>query len=606
MNGEAMNRMGHEVYKEISGILPAQPGIYKYYNTEDELIYVGKAKNLKKRISSYFIKNHQSFKTHELVKNISRIEFTIVNNESDAFFLENSLIKQYQPYYNISLKDDKTYPYIIVKKEPFPRVFFTRKKINDGSEYLGPYTSVFRVRELLEFIKQTIPLRTCKLNLTERNIKAGKFKVCLEYHLGNCKGPCEGLQTLADYNEGLQQVKNLLKGNLQPIIKHFTNEMKLLASNLDFEKAALVKHRLDFVLNYQSKSIVAGSNTGDVDVFTIKKEAEVAFINFLMVRGGTIIQTHTTKAISRLDEPEQEILPQTIAQLRQAFNSDALEIVVPFLIDYPEQGVEITVPKAGNKKKLLELSEKNAAYFVEQEKARSRLHLNYEERDIQLLQGLQQDLQLKELPLHIECFDNSHFQGSYLVSAMVCFKNGQPSKKDYRTFNVKTVQGIDDFATMKEAVGRRYKRLYNEGGAFPQLVIIDGGKGQLNAAVDALSELGLTGKTTLIGLAKNEEEVFFVGDKESLKLPYNSESLKLLRRIRDEVHHFVINFHRSQRSRGTFKNTLAEINGIGAATADRLLKQFKSVNAVSGKSIEELSKIIGPAKAKVVFDYFNQ
>lgn len=598
--------MVHEVYKEISGILPVQPGIYKYYNTEDELIYVGKAKNLKKRISSYFIKNHQSFKTHELVKNINRIEFTIVNNESDAFFLENSLIKQYQPYYNINLKDDKTYPYIIVKKEPFPRVFFTRKKVNDGSEYLGPYTSVFRVRELLEFIKQTIPLRTCKLNLTERNIKAGKFKVCLEYHLGNCKGPCEGLQTLADYNEGLQQVKNLLKGNLQPIIKHFTNEMKILASNLDFEKAALVKHRLDFVLNYQSKSIVAGSNTGDVDVFTIKKEAEVAFINFLMVRGGTIIQTHTTKAISRLDEPEQEILPHTIAQLRQAFNSDALEIVIPFLIDYPEQGVEITVPKAGNKKKLLELSEKNAAYFVEQEKARSRLHLNYDAKDIQLLQGLQQDLQLKELPLHIECFDNSHFQGSYLVSAMVCFKNGQPSKKDYRTFNVKTVQGIDDFATMNEAVGRRYKRLNNEGAAFPQLVIIDGGKGQLNAAADALTELGLTGKTTLIGLAKNEEEVFFVGDKESLKLPYNSESLKLLRRIRDEVHHFVINFHRNQRSRGIFKNKLAEIDGIGAATADRLVKQFKSVQSVSGKSIEELSEVIGPAKAKVVFDYFNQ
>lgn len=588
----------------VSGI-PQQPGIYKYYNAGNELIYVGKAKNIRKRVNSYFVKNLSSYKTHELVRRINRIEFTIVNSEQDAFLLENSLIKEFQPIFNINLKDDKSYPFIIIKNEPFPRVFLTRKRISDGSDYLGPYTSVKKVRELIEFTRQTIPLRNCSLNLTERNINQKKFKVCLEYHLGNCKGPCEGLQTTEDYSENIGQLKNLLKGNLSPVIRHFREEMKNFATNLAFEKAEITRKKIEYLENYQARSVVANVKAGDLDIFSLIKEKDTAFVNYLMLRNGTIVQTQTNKVVSHLDETREEILSFSIAQLRSTFNSDCQEIVIPFPIEYPQNEIIITIPKGGDKKKLLELSEKNVNYFIEELKNKERLKLSKNTDQIKVLEQLQGDLQLSELPLHIECFDNSNFQGSYPVSAMVCFKNGEPSKKDYRHFNVKTVQGINDFASMKEAVYRRYKRLIEEEQPFPQLVIIDGGKGQLSAAIEAIEGLKAIGRTTLIGLAKNEEELFFSGDKESMKLPYNSTSLRLIRHIRDEVHRFGISFHRNKRSKGTFKNELEDIPGIGKATADLLLKEYKSVKNIRIKRQEEIETLIGKSKATIIVNYFN-
>lgn len=594
-------------FQHIAATIPKQPGIYKYYDATDELLYVGKAKHLRKRVSSYFTKTFTSYKTHELVERIARIEFTIVNSEQDAFLLENTLIKQYQPRFNINLKDDKTYPYIIIKNEPFPRVFLTRKKMEDGSEYLGPYTSVKKVRELMEFIKQTIQLRNCSLNLTDSNIKKGKFKVCLEYHLGNCKGPCEALQTENDYTENLSQLKNLLRGNLAQVIRHFKEEMKDHSADLAFEKAELVRKKIEFLENYQSRSVVANIKAGDIDVFSILKEKDIAYVNYLMVRNGAIIQTHTTRVETHLDETPEEILSFSVVRLRTIFNSDAIEIVSPFPIEHPENQVTVTVPKGGDRKKLLELSEKNVLHYIEELRNKERLRLNIKSPDkLKLLEQLQLDLQLQELPVHIECFDNSNFQGSYPVSAMVCFKNGEPSKKDYRHFNVKTVEGINDFATMKEAVYRRYKRLKEELQPFPQLVIIDGGKGQLSAAIEAVKELEVDGNSTFVGLAKNEEEIFFSGDQQSLKLPYNSNSLKFIRRIRDEVHRFGITFHRQKRSKGTFKNELEDIPGIGKTTADQLLMQFRSVNRVKEQSPEDLEKIIGKAKAKIVVAYYQK
>lgn len=598
--------MTQQEFQQVSSSLPILPGIYKYYDPSNQLLYVGKAKNIRKRVSSYFNKTLTSYKTYELVKRIHKIEFTIVNSEQDAFLLENSLIKQYQPIFNINLKDDKTYPYIVIKNEPFPRVYLTRQKIEDGSQYFGPYTSVGKVRELLNFIKQTIQLRTCPLNLTEKNINKGKFKVCLEYHLGNCKGPCEAKQSEEDYNQNIQQVKNLLKGNLSPVIQHFKNEMKAYAGNMEFEKAELIRKKISFIENYQSRSIVVNTSLNDVDVFTILKNNDIAYINYLLVQNGSIIQTKTIEVETHLDETLEETLAFTIGQLRTTFNSEAKEIVVPFKIDYEEPEAIITIPKGGDKKKLLDLSEKNVQYFIDNLKAKERLQLGIKNADkYNLLLQIKDDLQLAEVPVHIECFDNSNFQGSFPVSAMVCFKNGEPSKKDYRHFNVKTVEGINDFATMKEAVYRRYKRLKEEGETLPQLVIIDGGKGQLGAASEAIAELELQGKMTLIGLAKNEEEIFFVGDHQSLKLPYDSESHKLIRSIRDEVHRFGITFHRQKRSKGTFKNSLQDIKGIGFATANILLKTFRSVNNIKQQSEEELAKVVGLSKAKLVKNYFN-
>ncbi|RYF86815.1 MAG: excinuclease ABC subunit C [Chitinophagaceae bacterium] len=598
--------MTQKEFQEIAGSLPQNPGIYKYYDAGGQLLYVGKAKNIRKRVSSYFTKTFASYKTHELVKRIRRIEFTIVHTEQDAFLLENSLIKQYQPLFNINLKDDKTYPYIVIKNEPFPRIYLTRQKIEDGSEYFGPYTSVGKVRELLNFIKQTIPLRTCPLNLTQRNIEKGKFKVCLEFHLGNCKGPCEAHQSEEDYSENIRQIKNILKGNLNAVIQHFKKEMKQHAEGLEFEKAEQVRKKITYLENYQSRSIVINSSLKEVDAFTIEQVDGIAYVNYLMVSNGAIIQTKTIKVETHLDETEDEILSGSIAQLRSLFNSDAKEIIVPFEIDYPEPEVILTVPKGGDKKKLLELSQKNVQYFIDGLKSKERLQLQRNGDKSEVLLQIKEDLQLSAVPQHIECFDNSNLHGSYPVSAMVCFKDGEPSKKDYRLFNVKTVEGINDFATMKEAVHRRYKRLKEEQQPFPQLVIIDGGKGQLNAAHEAILELGLQGQMTLVGLAKNEEELFFVGDKDSLRLPYDSESHKLIRRIRDEVHRFGLNFHREKRSKGTFKNSLQEIKGIGNSSANLLLKTFRSINNIKQQPESELARVIGVSKAKILKNYFEE
>ena len=601
-------------FQQLSSTIPLSPGIYKYFDAGNTLLYVGKAKSLRKRISSYFSKTFTSYKTHELVQRIARIEFTIVDTEQDAFLLENALIKQFQPRYNIDLKDDKTYPYLVIKKEPFPRVFFTRRKINDGSEYLGPFTSVGRVRELLDFIKLTIPLRTCKLNLSKANIQNGKFKVCLEYHLGNCKGPCEGLQSEEAYLDGLLQLRNLMKGNLGPVMQQLKKEMQDYAVNLQFEKAEMLKRKLDYLEQYQARSVIVSKHLGNLDVFSILKDGDTAFVNYLMVQHGTIVQTHTIQLETHLDETQEEVLLYAIGQLRAAFNSLAREIIVPFeLPGWQEETIDdrdylITVPKGGDKKKLLELSLKNVNYFQDEIRRKKSLHLEgkSEEEIKQVLYQLMEDLQLPELPVHIECFDNSNFQGAFPVSAMVCFRDGVASKKDYRHFNVKTVEGINDFATMKEVVTRRYKRLKDEQTSLPQLVIIDGGKGQLGAAMEAIRELELTGSMTLVGLAKNEEELFFPGDSESLRLPYTSESLKLIRRIRDEVHRFGISFHRNQRSKGTFKNELEEIPGIGKTTATQLLRKFRSITAIRNQSIDELSQEIGAARAKLVWEYFHK
>lgn len=599
--------MTTDVFQTLIETLPKQPGIYKYFDDQNELIYVGKAKNIRKRISSYFTKTFTGYKTHELVRRINKIEFTIVDSEQDAFLLENSLIKQFQPKFNINLKDDKSYPYLVIKNEPFPRVFLTRSKINDGSQYLGPFTSVGKVRELLLFIKQNVQLRTCKLNLTEGNIKKKKFKVCLEYHLGNCKGPCEGLQTAADYSEGLAQLKNLMKGNLNPVIQHFKNEMEHLANEMKFEKAEAVRKKIDHLQNYKAKSKVVNEHVGNVDVFSILKDGHIAYVNYLMVSEGTIILTKTTILEPKLDETSEEVLLFAIAQLRSTFHSESKEIIVPFEIEYPESAISVIVPKAGDKKKLLELSEKNVNYFIEELKKKKMLQLEgkSDKEKQKVLQKLQSDLHLPALPEQIECFDNSNFQGSYPVAAMVYFRNGMPDKSQYRKFNIKTVSGINDFASMKEVVCRRYKRILNENLPLPQLIIIDGGKGQLNAAVEGLSELNLEGKTTIVGLAKNEEEIFFPGDKQSIKLPWDSESLKLIRRIRDEVHRFGIGFHRNQRSRGTFINELEMIKGIGKNTADTLLKKFKSVKKIKELSYQELAEVTGTFKATIIAEHFK-
>lgn len=599
--------MTSTVFQNIAYTLPQDPGIYKYFDVNKKIIYVGKAKNLKKRISSYFNKNVDNLKTQELVSKIKHIEFTIVNSEHDALLLENALIKNHQPKYNINLKDDKTYPYIVVKKEPFSRVFITRRKYNDGSEYLGPFTNISTGYELMDFIKQNIPLRTCKLNLSEQNIAKHKFKVCLEYHLGNCKGPCEGLQTLNEYNESLQQVRNMLRGNLNYVISEFKKEMIDCATNLEFEKAESIRKKISNLESYQSKSVIVSKYLTNIDVFSILRENETAYVNFLMVQNGTIVHTHTVELVSQLEESDEEILSFAIANLRLKFNSLSKEIIVPFPIEYADTNIVLTIPKAGDKKHLLDLSIKNVNYFKEELRKKKILRLegksDMEKKKV--LYELQSNLQLQKLPTHIECFDNSNFQGSYPVSAMVCFKDGMPDKINYRKFNVKTVEGINDFATMKEVVFRRYKRLIEEEKELPQLIIIDGGKGQLSSAMESINDLDLTGKVTVVGLAKNEEEIFFPGDQQSLKLSWDSDSLKLIRMIRDEVHRFGITFHRNQRSKGTFKNELETITGIGKQTIDELLKKFKSVKNIKAANFEEISKVVGIARATILLNHFK-
>ena len=600
--------MTKEDFSKIAPSIPHQPGCYKYYSKEQELLYVGKAKDLRKRVSSYFNKNLDNFKTRKLVSLIHALDFTVTDSEHDAFLLENSLIKHYQPRFNISLKDDKSYPFIVIKKEPFPRVFFTRRVIRDGSEYLGPFTGLMRVKELLELVKQNIPLRTCNLNLTPANIKKGKFKVCLEYHLGNCKGPCEGFQTEEDYKESLQQVRHVLKGNINDVIKHLKTEMNAYAADLQFEKAQIVKKKIESLHSYQSRSAVVNPRLDNVDVACILADEHCYYVNYMMVSGGSVVHSNTIQIEKQIDEEEEsDVLSLALDNLMDKYQSQALEVVVPMPVDVTDTDIKVTIPKAGDKKQLLDLSIKNAQIFMQEMRRKSTLLLTQQTKDstFQTLEELQEALYLQEIPIHIECFDNSNFQGAYPVAAMVLFRNGMPANKEYRHYHIKTVEGINDFASMGEVVYRRYKRLMDEAQPLPQLVIIDGGKGQLSSAMESIERLGLTGRMTLVGLAKREESLFFSGDSEPIQLSFSAPAHLLIRRIRDEVHRFGITFHRQVRSKGTFKNELEGIPGIGESTATLLLKEFRSVKNIKTLTERELTKIIGASKARVVWNYFN-
>jgi len=601
--------MTKEEFSKIIQSIPHQPGCYKYFDKHLEMLYVGKAKDLRKRVSSYFNKNLDNYKTRKLVSLINAIDFTVTDSEHDAFLLENSLIKHYQPRFNIVLKDDKSYPFIVIKKEPFPRVFFTRRLIKDGSEYLGPFTGLGRVRELLELIKQNIPLRTCTLNLSAENIKKGKFKVCLEYHLGNCKGPCEGFQDEANYKEDLQQVRHILKGNINDVIRHLKEEMNTYAADMQFEKAQVIKKKIESLQHYQSKSTIVNPRLENVDVASILQDDHHFYVNYMMVSSGTIVHSNTLQINKQLDEEEDgDVLSLALDNLMEKYQSLAGEVVVPIPVDVTDTNIKVTIPKAGDKKQLLELSVKNAQIFRDEMRRKETLLLGEKgkENNMLILEELQEALQLSEIPTHIECFDNSNFQGAYPVAAMVCFKNGLPDKKEYRHFHIKTVEGINDFASMGEIVYRRYKRLMEENPpGLPQLVIIDGGKGQLSAALESIEKLGLTGRMTLIGLAKREESVFFAGDSQPLQLSYDAQAHLLLRRIRDEVHRFGITFHRQVRSKGTFKNELEGIPGIGEKTATELLKAFRSVRNIKTLTERELTKVVGASRARVVWAYFN-
>ena len=596
--------MEREIFKKIQASLPQEPGIYQYFDEKGKLLYVGKAKNLRNRVSSYFNSNQHSLKTIELVQKIKDIQFTIVNSEHDAFILENELIKNYQPKYNINLKDDKTYPYIVIKNEAFPRVFLTRRKIKDGSTYYGPYTHVFAVRELINHIKESIPLRTCTLPLSTKNIEKGKFKVCLEYHLGNCKGPCQGLQTEDDYNKSIEQVTHLLKGNVKPLIAHLNKEMNEQASALAFEKAAITKKKIEELEQYQTKSVVYTKQQHAMDVFSIAHFEDQAYVNYLMVQEGRIVQTHMLPLSIPLEESKETVLAFAIHYFRSNLGSNATEIIVPFEPDDIIPSVKYTIPKLGEKEQLLALSQKNADYALKEWKHKQALLLVSDISSNTVLEEMKEVLHLPQLPTHIECFDNSNFQGAYPVSAMVCFKNGVPSKSDYRKFNIKTVVGINDFASMKESVYRRYHSVITKNQALPQLIIIDGGKGQLNAALEALTELGIQDKVTMVGLAKNIEELFFVGDSNSILLNWNSEAHKLIRNIRDEVHRFGIQFHRSKRSKGALETGLDHIVGIGPKTKEILLQYFKSANKVKKASPALLTEIIGAQKTKILLEAF--
>lgn len=600
--------MTKEKFSEIAATIPHQPGCYRYYDNKNELLYVGKAKDLRKRVGSYFNKTVDNYKTRRLVDLINHIEFTVTDTEHDAFLLENSLIKHYQPRFNIDLKDDKTYPYIVIKKEHFPRLFLTRRVIRDGSEYLGPFTGVGRVRELLDIIKLNIPLRTCNLNLAPSQIAKKKYKVCLEYHLGNCKGPCEGLQDEQDYRENLQHIRHILKGNVGEVIRALKAEMMHYATNLQFEKAEILRQKIDSLSNYQSKSTVVNPALGNLDVASIVSEDNHSFVNYMMVANGSVIYARTIDIERKLDEEERDILSLALVRLRENYQSTATEVIVPFDIDVAEEGLKVTVPKMGDKKKLLDLSFKNGEFFRADLMKRNRLLIGEATQRAakdEVLHQLQDALQLSELPRHIECFDNSNFQGSYPVSAMVCFRDGKPAKDEYRHYHVKTVEGINDFASMSEVVYRRYSRLLREGKSLPQLVIIDGGKGQLSAAMESIDKLNIRGQLTVVGLAKQQESIFFPNDSEPLNLPYDSAPHLLIRRIRDEVHRFGITFHRQLRSKGTIKNELEEIPGIGEKTATELLQRFRSVNNIKRLTERELTGVIGAKKAAIVWEYFN-
>ncbi len=590
--------------QQIVKSLPDKPGVYQYFDKEEKIIYVGKAKSLKKRVSSYFNRdNYENNKTVVLVKNICDIKFILVETELDALLLENNLIKKHQPRYNVLLKDDKTYPWICIKNERFPRVFSTRNVIKDGSHYFGPYGSGKMMHTILDLIHHLYPLRNCNLNLTEENIEKAKFKVCLEYHLGNCKGPCEGLQTLRDYNEQIEDIKNIIKGNVNEVEKHLKVLMQEFAQNFEYEKAHLIKLKIEQLEKYQSKSTIVNPSITNVDIYFVLSDESYGYVNFLKVVNGSIIQSHTLELKKKLDESDAELLRIAITELRLRFESNAKEILVPLLPEMEIQGAEFIIPQRGDKKKLLELSERNVAYYKKEKQKQADL-VDPERHTKRILAQMKKDLRLQEEPRHIECFDNSNFQGAYPVSAMTVFKDAKPSKKDYRHFNIKTVEGPNDFASMEEVILRRYKRMLEEQQEVPQLIVIDGGKGQLSSAMESLEKLGLRGKITVIGIAKKLEEIFYPGDSIPMYLDKKGETLKILQYIRDEAHRFGITHHRNRRDKGTLKSELTEIKGISHSTAQKLLWKFKSVKTIKQSSQEELSEIIGKAKAKLVSDYF--
>lgn len=583
--------------------LPENPGVYQFFDHTDTIIYVGKAKNLKKRVSSYFNKEHDSPKTRILVSKIVRIEHIVVATENDALLLENNLIKKYQPRYNILLKDGKSYPWICISNERFPRVFFTRKMIKDGSTYFGPYTNLKIVRTLLDLIKDLYPLRNCRLELSQQNIDNGKFKVCLEYHIKNCKAPCEGLQSEEDYNHNIQQIKEILKGNLKEVISLFKEEMIQLAQDLRFEEAQEIKVKLEHLENYQAKSTIVSAKIHNVDVFSIVSDEEYAYINFLQVAYGAIIGGHTLEIKKKLDETDQELLELGILELRERFHSQSKELIVPFPITV-DASLSLNIPKAGEKFQLLQLSERNAQAY-RQEKFKQVKILDPERHTNRLLSQMQRDLHLSVPPIHIECFDNSNIQGTNPVAACVVFKNAKPSKKDYRHFNIKTVEGPNDFASMEEVVFRRYHRLLEEEEPLPQLIVIDGGKGQLGAALKALEALDLRGKIAIIGIAKRLEEIFYPGDSIPLYLDKKSETLKVIQHLRNEAHRFGITFHRQKRSNSAIQSELDTIKGIGKQTREALLKHFKSVKRLKEASLEAIIEIVGTSRGEKIWNHFK-
>jgi excinuclease ABC subunit C len=591
--------------KNLISVLPGKPGIYQFFDSYGKIIYIGKAKNLKKRVSSYFSKQHESRKTALLVRNISNIKHMVVESEQDALLLENNLIKKYQPRYNIRLKDDKSYPWICIKNEPFPRVFKTRNLIRDGSKYFGPYTSIYTVRTLLELFKSEYKLRTCNYLLTDENIKSGKYKVCLEYHIGNCEGPCEGLLSGEKYNQAIEDITNILKGNISGVIKHLELRMADMATEMNFEEAQRIKEKYDSLKRYQSKSTIVSPTITDVDVYTIDHDQKFAYINYLKVIKGAIIQTFTLEIKKSLDESPEELLLAGIVDIRQKIFSNAREILVPFLPKTKFEDVTFKVPKQGDKKKLLDLSYRNAKYF-RMEKDKQLVLKNPKIREDRILKTIKKDLQLKELPAKIECFDNSNLQGSNPVAACVVFKNVKPLKKEYRHYNIKTIEGPNDFASMEEVVYRRYKRLTEENKELPQLIVVDGGKGQLSSAVSALEKLNLRGKIAIIGIAKRLEEIYFPGDSVPLYINKNSETLKVIQQLRDEAHRFGITFHRNKRSKNISTSELNQIKGIGEKTVKKLLLDFKSVRNIKETDKELIIKSIGHSKAEIVYNYFHQ
>lgn len=585
--------------------LPGKPGVYQFFDKDNRILYVGKAKNIKKRVGSYFTKTHQTGKVRVLVKKISDIKFIVTETELDALLLENNLIKKYQPRYNIQLKDDKTFPWLCLKNEPFPRLFSTRNVIHDGSDYFGPYASVKMMRTIMDIVKQLYKLRTCSLNLSASNIKKGSYKVCLEYHIGNCKAPCIGSQSEEDYNETIKQIKSIIKGNIGNVIAELTQIMHAKADKMEFEQAQSVKEKIEILEKYKSKSTIVNPRINNVDVLSMVVGEGNSYINYLKIISGAIIQAHTIEVKRKLDETDAEVLTFALLDFRQRFESMSKEVILPFSLEIEIPDVKFTVPQRGDKKQLLELSERNAKHAkIERQKQKDLIDPDRHKKRI--LAQMKKDLHMAELPVQIECFDNSNIQGEYPVAAMVQFLNVVPNKKAYRHFNIKTVEGPNDYASMEEVVKRRYSRLIAENKSLPQLIIVDGGKGQLSSAVAALKSLGLYGKTTVIGIAKRLEEIYFPNDSVPLYLDKTSETLKVIQRLRDEAHRFGITHHRKRRESGTIKSVLTSIEGIGFSTAQKLLWKFKSVKKVKIADKEELASVIGKSKAIIVYNYFHK